>query len=380
MKILLINNEFPPIGGGGSILNYEIATQLVKMGYKITLITSSYRGMPNHEWVNNFQVIRVPAFRSSKSYSTIFELITFFISALFYSLYYTFRFKPDVIQAFFVVPSGGIAYLLNKIHKIPYLVYLGGSDVPWGNKVRFLHLYPLISPLIKLFWRSSNYIIAPSKGIISLVKHTDPQVVNKIKKIVNGVDIHKFPKRIKHNKTVHILAVGRLTYRKGFQDLIKALAVLKSERISFRCHIVGGGDYESELKILATKLKLNKLIKFLSTLNYSDLIKQYQKSDIFVLPSYSEGMSLALIEAMAAQNAVIATNVEGNNEVVRHNKNGYLIKVGDPSQMAKYLKDLIINRQKLRFLQENAYITSLKYDWQKLAKQYAQLYQSLAKK
>ena len=377
MRILLINNEFPPIGGGGSVLDYDIARKLVQKDHKVTLITSSYKNLPREEVIEKFRVIRIPALRKSPNYSTPIELLSFFVSGLFYSLFYTYKFKPDVLQAFFAVPSGGIVYFLNKIFGIPYCIYLGGSDVPWGNKVRFKYLYPFLSPFIKLFWRSADFIIAPSNGLIELAKKSDPKIKNKLIKISNGVDLEKFKIKVKKKtKNIKVLAVGRLIFRKGFQDLIKAISILKKKALlkNFKCIIIGSGDYEKNLKDLTKKSGVEKYITFVGAVNYSTLGDYYVKSDVFVLPSYSEGMSLALVEAMAAKNAVIATNVSGTDEVLENNKNGFLVKVNDPSEIATRLEKLLSNRKLLKDMQEEAYQTAKKYDWNHIALRYNNVY------
>ncbi len=90
-------------------------------------------------------------------------------------------------------------------------------------------------------------------------------------------------------------------------------------------------------------------------------------------------MSLAMIEAMAAKNAIIASDIEGNNEVVNHKKNGYLFPVGNYELIADYLYALIKNKSVLNFMQKNAHQSSLRYDWNKLAKLYNNLYIKMKK-
>ena len=89
MRLLLINNEFPPIGGGGSTVTKYAIRYLVQAGHKVTLITSRYQDLPHEEEMDGARVIRIPAVRRFKDYSAPWELITFGISALVYSLWFT---------------------------------------------------------------------------------------------------------------------------------------------------------------------------------------------------------------------------------------------------------------------------------------------------
>jgi len=106
MRLLLINNEFPPIGGGGSTVTKYAIRYLVKAGHEVTLITSRFRDLPHEEEIDGARVIRIPAVRRFKDFSAPWELVTFGVSALVYSLWFTSRNKVDFVQAYFAVPTG----------------------------------------------------------------------------------------------------------------------------------------------------------------------------------------------------------------------------------------------------------------------------------
>src|SRR5579864_9449508 len=99
MKLLLINNEFPPIGGGGSTVTKYAIEYLVKAGHEVTLITSSYKGLPTREIIDGAKIIRIPAIRRFKDYCSMWELVIFGISALVYCAWYVTRHEVDFIQA-----------------------------------------------------------------------------------------------------------------------------------------------------------------------------------------------------------------------------------------------------------------------------------------
>lgn len=147
MHLLLINNEFPPIGGGGSTVTKYAIRHLVAAGHTVTLMTSRYKDLPLQEVIDGATVIRIPALRKYKDYSSMPELISFGISALVYSFLFTARNKTDFIFAFFAVPSGWVAWMLSYVRGIPYGVYFGGSDIPGANPSRFQKIYPIITPL-----------------------------------------------------------------------------------------------------------------------------------------------------------------------------------------------------------------------------------------
>jgi glycosyltransferase involved in cell wall biosynthesis len=135
--------------------------------------------------------------------------------------------------------------------------------------------------------------------------------------------------------------VGRLDHwGKGHKELFAAMAQLKEP---YPCHalIVGGGRREEEVKGAAASLGLAREVHFLGQrLDVPDLL---QAMDIFVLPSYSEGVSLALLEAMAAGLPVIATAVGGTPEVVTDGETGLLIPPRDSDALAGALERLLVD-------------------------------------
>ena len=133
--------------------------------------------------------------------------------------------------------------------------------------------------------------------------------------------------------------VARLDHwGKGHQELFSALAGLK-DRYPLEALIIGGGRREAELRQLAAELGLGPRVNFLG--QRRDIPDLLAAMDILVLPSYSEGVSLALLEAMAAGLPVIATAVGGLPEVVTDEVNGLLIPPRDAEALARALDRLL---------------------------------------
>jgi glycosyltransferase involved in cell wall biosynthesis len=146
--------------------------------------------------------------------------------------------------------------------------------------------------------------------------------------------------------------VGRLDHwGKGHKELFEAMAILK-ERHPVHALIVGGGRRIDEIKALAASLGLDGEVHFLGTRR--DVPDLLNAMDIFVLPSYSEGVSLALLEAMAAGLPVIATAVGGLPEVVTDGENGLLIPPRDAEALATALARLLEASDFAKKLGQNA--------------------------
>lgn len=374
MRLLLINNEFPPIGGGGSTVTKYALEHLVKAGHEVTLITSQYKDLPRRDNISGATVIRVPAVRRYKDYAAMWELVTFGLSALTYTFFYTLRHRVDFIQAYFAVPSGWVAWVISFLRPIPYAVYFGGSDIPGANPSRFRYVYPVITPLLKLIWRRARWRTVCSQELVRLVHRVDPET--EFICIPNGVDTARFvPLPRPPNAQVKILFIGRLIPRKGFQRVVRALPLVRQlARVPFEVEVVGTGAAQTDLDALAAKLGISDLIRYVGTVPYDKLERSYQYADIFVLTSLSEGMPSVILEAMACGLPIVASDVGGNNEIVNEGDNGFLIRGDDIELLAERLAELVNNGELRRRMGERSRQLALRYDWSSIMGQYDVLF------
>jgi glycosyltransferase involved in cell wall biosynthesis len=374
MKLLLINNEFPPIGGGGSTVTKYAIRYLVRAGHEVTLITSQYRDLPKREQVEGALVIRIPAIRRYKDFCAQWELVIFGLSALVYSLFFTWRHQVDFVQAYFAVPAGWVAWMLNIMRGIPYAVYFGGSDLPGANPSRYKRIYPLITPLLRAVWQRAKFRTVCSEELARLGKIADP--MSKFLVIPNGVEWDRFkPVERPRNKKVKILFIGRLIPRKGFERVIRALPeVQEKARETFEVEVVGSGEHRKKLDDLAQELGVVEQIKYVGTVPYDQLEKSYQRADIFVLTSLSEGMPSVILEAMGCGLPVVASDVGGNNELVKDGWNGYLIRGDDSSKLASDLVQLIDDENLRSEMGQRSREMAKQYNWEEIMRQYNELY------
>lgn len=374
MNLLLINNEFPPIGGGGSTVTKYAIKHLVNAGHNVTLITSRFKDLPHREVIDGATVIRIPAVRRYTDYSAPWELVTFGVSALVYTFFYTFRHKVDFIQAYFAVPAGWVAWIINIIRGIPYGVYFGGSDIPGANPSRFKNIYPIITPLLRMIWRRAAFRAVCSADLVRLGKEADPD--SEFLLIPNGVETGRFkPVDRSENPVVKILFIGRLIPRKGFQRVVQALPkVRKLTDQPFEVEVVGTGTFREELDDMAAELGVSDLIRYVGTVPYDKLERAYQYADIFVLTSLSEGMPSVILEAMGCGLPVLASNVGGNNEIVEEGENGFLIEGDDIDRLANNLASLINDRELRERMGSKSREMAREYDWSNIMEQYNQLY------
>jgi len=142
--------------------------------------------------------------------------------------------------------------------------------------------------------------------------------------------------------------VGVLRPVKNFPSLVEAMAQVVQEVTHARLIFIGDGPCRKDIEAAVEGFHLKNFVRFLGS--RSDVIEMLQLMDLFVLPSISEGISLSLLEAMAAGLPVVATRVGGNPQVVQEMETGILVPPHSPSEMAKAILCLIGNSYKRRVM------------------------------
>jgi len=378
MRILMLNYEFPPIGGGGGYVTYYLAKNMARQGHEVYLITSRFKDLPEDEEIDGFVVHRVPVLRKRADVCQVHEMFSYIVSAGFYSLKFAKEFQPDIVQVFFGIPSGPVGWMLKKVYGLPYIVFLGGRDVPRPNPdpPYYRLLYGILAPAIKSIWRHATGVVACSDGLRNLALKFSPSA--QISVVPDGIDLEKFRpvQRQVEPEVVRVLTIGRLIPRKGMQFLIRALPdITKNAKRNFEVEIVGDGPYRQELVELATELKVSHKLNFVGTVPYEHLAKSYQEADVFVLCSLAEGMPLVVLEAMASGLPIVASRVQGIEDLVA--ANGYLFKPGDWHSLATKLVLLINDGQKRIKMGGESINRVQKYAWENIATAYLHIYTSI---
>jgi glycosyltransferase involved in cell wall biosynthesis len=349
MKILLINSEYPPIGGGAGNASANIARLLVLMGNEVLVLTSQFGDLPHEELCYGVRILRVPAFRQYRDRSTAMEQSSFIVVASIKALSLVREFKPNVTLAFFGLPSGAVAWLLKSVLGIPYIVSLRGGDVPGFRPYDFWLYHKLAVPFLHVIWRNASAVVANSTGLRDLATAFDPAI--NIPIIPNGVDPEKFS-QVKHDWTQpRILSVGRVVYQKGYDLALLALAGLKD--LEWEWRIAGDGPQLPSLQNMIQDNELQERVSFLGWQTADQLKKQYAEANIFLFPSRHEGMPNAVLEAMASGLPVIATRISGNEELIADGETGALVPVGDVAALRETLRSFL-TRPEMRERMGNA--------------------------
>ncbi len=377
MRVLVINYEFPPIGGGGSEVSANIARHLVRAGVEVFVLTAHYRGLPYEEVIDGYTVYRIPSFRQRPDRCSIKELFAFLFCNIYPSLTLARRLRPDIVHIHFAMPVGPLGYLIKKTCGIPYIITLHGGGIPGFFTSRKMALwYKLLLPFTKPIWREASAVVAVSQGLKELAARSYPEA--DISVIPNGIDCERFHPRgydAAGKEKVVLIFVGRVAEQKGLKYLLKSLThVMELTERPFELRIVGDGPLQDEMKALARSLGIREKVRFIGWVSQDEVVRQLREGDIFVLPSLIEGLSIAMLQAMACGLPVVATDTQGNNELVRPGENGLLVPVGDTQALARALFALIDDEALREAMGRRSRAIAARYDWDTISRAYLDLF------
>jgi glycosyltransferase involved in cell wall biosynthesis len=371
LRILMINYEYPPFGGGTGLACSQLLDELARFSdLEIDLVTSGPGGRVEVERPSpSIGIHRLPVRKRTDHFWRASELAEWTVRSLAYTRRLVATQRFDVCHCWSAWPAGPIGLALSK--RLPYVVSLRGSDVPGYNE-RLRWLDPLVfRHVARRVWRDAAYVVAVSHSLRSLALETAPEA--RIDVIPNGVDTRLF--RPGAGRTaVNLLFVGRLIERKGVDVLLRAFCDLAREHADVALTVAGDGPEKGRLQELCWQLGVAQRVTFLGHLDRTSLAERYRRASIFVLPALRDAMPNAALEAMASGLAVIATP-GGAGDLIRDN--GFVIAPRDPSSIRHAVGRYLADRQLLVAHQERSRALALRISWQAVAEYFNELYQAL---
>ena len=374
MRILFLNYEFPPIGGGGANANdylfrhYANNPELV-----VDCVTSTLEKQDQVEcFAGNITLHRLAVGKRQLHFWTQREVLSWLRQARRKVRELVSQHDYDVCHAFFGFPSGLVAWWYRD--HFPYIVSLRGSDVP-GFNPRFAFQYILLKPLFRHIWQRASSVLANSQGLKVLANEFMPEL--SIGVIPNGIDTQEFKPAVGGARVPQrLLCVSRLVERKGVQHLIRAMPAIVASFPDVSLQIVGKGNLSGELAAQCRSLGVHEHVEFLGYVPHDNLPELYQKAELFVQPSFYEGMSNTVLEAMACGLPIIATG-EGGREELLH-ENSLMAPYGNPSALAENVIGLLSDSVKMSDMGRTSRQIAEKFSWTAVAECYMEVYQRLS--
>jgi D-inositol-3-phosphate glycosyltransferase len=364
-SIAQIVGYYPPHIGGMEIVAKEISKELADKDYQVSVFTNKIGCSSNeNEDSFNYRVRRLNSFEIAHTPvmpSLFFRLLSLPKNSILH---------VHVSQA--IIPE--ISLLVAKIRKFPMVAHFHLDVGPSGSLGFLLPFYKKY--FLRFVLRSVDSVIVFSQEQSAIIQKTYGVSHSKISIIPNGVGKEFFYDKIrtgKENGDLEILYTGRISAQKKVQRIVEAIALLD---IPCNLKIVGDGEDRGKIEELIEKLGL-KNVSLEGKKYGSELMKYYQKADVFVISSEAEGMPLVVLEAMAAGLPIIGTNVIGTKELIKDI--GVLVDEPYAKNIAVSITELFENREKIQSLSRKSYDKAIQYSWQKLITKLELVYNKISK-
>jgi len=331
MRILMAVPKYPyPVVGGLESQAHELAKALIQLDHVVHVVTSRFdSGQNDVELIDGVQVHRVKwvGFRPLR-----FLLFPFSLARIIVKI----KRDVDLVHVHNISWFGAFVTMFAKALGLPVITKLpniGDFGVPGMRRG------PLGFFRIALLKRSNAVIAMTPESIEELADIGYPRAL--VLKVTNGIPLlsatTNFPRS---SKTVNATFVGRLSSEKGLMDLLDAWGAVKARAsCPIKLCLIGDGPQADELRALALALDLGETVEFFGFC--PDVPTELAKADLFVLPSYAEGNSNAILEAMRAGLPIVATRLGGTVIQVGSEGERFLVPPGDRQSLTDRLLELI---------------------------------------
>lgn len=359
---MIISSYRPTVGGAERQLE-GLASNLAEKGIEIVIFTRRVAGAVNLELLDGYQIRRL---------FSGFSKVGFAFALFFELLLHGRRFNVfhcHTLNGQAALASLAAGYILGRPVVLKVTRSGDGSQLANYRRTSRGRL------LFKLISRGAEKIIALTQDVEAELLCAGVKA-DKIIKIPNGTEM---PERVEQREVggrLNISYIGRLIERKRVDWLVASVGILRKEYY-LQLSIVGEGPERSRLKRMCDNLEDIDLVQFLGQRSREEIADILANTDIFVLPSHSEGMSNALLEAMASGVAVVAADIQANRELVLDSHNGILFNTREG--LTNAIRGLAHDPAMRRDLGDAARETiEQRLSYHVISQSYQQLYESIS--
>jgi glycosyltransferase involved in cell wall biosynthesis len=365
VRVLQLNNEYPPLGGGTATVTAEVSKQLRNHpAIENVLVTSSGDGTFSNSFDEStgMTITKLPLKQKCVHHASVFDLLGYGWSAWRMARKCHAASPFDVVFAWCTVPAGFVAYIINKRFGVPYIVRVSGPDIP-GFERRYRFLYPLLKPILVRIWDSAHCVVCKCPEEAERVRSVMPTV--RIELVPNGVDILTYRPKLEKNESgvLRLLCVARLIERKGQRIALEAVAELNRAGIPVQLILVGDGDSREAYEALSRTLGIETHVEFRGSAPREAMPEIYREADIFILPSSAESMSVACLEALASGLPLVVSAGGGAESFVESGRNGFLVPSHQTSGFVRAVSALHEDRKLLSTFGAHSRKIAERFSW-----------------
>jgi glycosyltransferase involved in cell wall biosynthesis len=373
-NFLLINYEYPPIGGGAASAARNIALALREHGHSVAVLTSAFEELCGNSNENGIEVVRIPVGRKERHQASLLQMARFVMGANRIVLKVASSYSVDRVIGFFSIPSGIVAWWLNRRSKVPYVISLRGGDVP-GTEPSLRLWYWMLAPLRRRVLRDAISVTAPASGLQELSEKCDRIPVSVIP---NGINTSFYrPGKQRDMTEIVLLSVGRLHPQKSPIRILEIVRTIRETGgLPARAVVIGDGPERSRVEQYVREHQLSAVVRFTGWLDREEVALAYRSATFLVQLSTYEGLSNVILEALASGLPVVASRIPGNLDLVLDQENGLLFSIDESCEViAAEIVRLWKSPARWQRMSDAARMSvTAKYDWQVIAASYERLF------
>ena len=288
------------------------------------------------------------------------------------------KFKPDIIHSVYVIESIIMGFIA-KIFRIPSILHSRGPDFNFS---------PFISLRKRFLVRIANLLNDCIITVSKTMKRDGYRLnipLSKMITLYDGIEFSEFDptssekKDFTYNKTFQILNIGRFSPEKCHDIMIETCKKLKENNFNFHMTFIGFGNLEDQIKKKIKQYDLEKWITIAGFVKHENISKYLSKADLYIQPSLTEGMPIAVLEAMSMELPIVMTNIGGMLEL--NVKTGVLlIEKNNAIQLYNAIISFMNNREKIRIGgKKNREFILKNFNWESHTKKLYNIYLELTK-
>jgi glycosyltransferase involved in cell wall biosynthesis len=345
MKILMLNYEYPPLGGGGGVVHQHIAEELASR-HDVTVLTSRDRSLPPFEVVGGVKVRRVDVLgRDSQATASLISMLSYFPASLNAGQKLIDEIKPDLINSHFAIPTGPSAVLLARRNQIPHLLTIHGGDIYDPSKRLSPHHTPGLHQAVRWVLRWADRVAAQSQNTADNARRIYGYE-KEITIIPHGLKEPVLPPFSRKelglsDDQIVLVTVGRLIARKVNHHLIEILSRINNPNLVLV--LLGEGPARTTLLELAERLRVENRVIMPGFVSEERKYQYLQAADLFVSTTSHEGFGLMYVEGMFCRLPIITYDHGGQSDFLQDGKTGFLVPLNDQDRFRQRLECLIQN-------------------------------------
>jgi N-acetyl-alpha-D-glucosaminyl L-malate synthase BshA len=369
MRIAFLTLLFPPRWVGGiEIATYNLAVELSKRGHEVHVVTSLDEGVPAESVEQGVHIHRLPY----PSRVPFWSVMTFFQRASRCMK----GIRPDLVQIQSLL-WGWMGSSMRFTRGTPFIVAGHGDDVYRDSRLKM--------PAIRSSLRRADAVIALTPNMereLERIYDRDIHVVP------NGIHVGWFSRPDPEarsrwglsDESKVIVYIGGLRPVKGVEHLVRAFRSIKASVPDATLLLVGDGQERAALEGLTDRSDLSGSVRFVGEVKNEEVPAYLSASDVFVLPSLSEGLPIVALEAMAAGLPVVCSRVGGLPDLIGEGENGFLVVPGDEQGIASSVVRLLTDEALRSRISANNRKKAQDYDWGVIASQAEGIYEDVLRK